>query len=392
MWLRLVTAAMVVVAVAVFTFPRLTTAIDRHLVRGRFNADADTNANTTAVATNITKNKSTKSTTLEILHRLASDTAVGVHPRDAFDTVIGSAFPSDPIRAAGINDPASGLGEAIEAARRLAVESNDADLANMFALLAHAQIDSVFIPAAIDDVALIVGVQQRMGHDMGAATAQATFTARFLTWAPVVVLAMMIMLSQQMRSTLLWTPTILTIGIGVALNRIGATWIDWLSRRAMRAPPEETVVLTGHLAVSLRAGHSVIDSIGRWRNLTPTGTAVADAIAAGETLSEALGLLPDTTAAARLAQSIRSTFRDGTPVITTVHQLVADVRHETQRHTEAQMRRLPAQLSLPLVLCVLPSFLLLTIAPIAFGSIARLAPVISPALSTTTFQHPGENP
>lgn len=390
--LRITIAMTISVAFMMFALPRVTTAIDRHLTRRRLKGQATSGASTDGADPGQRdapgRPRTARASVLETLHGLSGDIAVGVHPHDALTTVIDSTL--EPEVAASIlgAEPERTVAELIAMGRHAVDADRDPDIATMFDLLAHARVDSVFVPAAIDDIAGIIRVHQGLRHDLRAATTQATFTTRFLTWMPVAVLVMMTLASEQTRHGLFTVPVLVVLATGVALNRIGATWIAWLVGRVLRTRPDETVTLTAHLVVSLRAGRSVIESVSAWRGVTPSGDAVAASIMRGESLSHALTFLPDTAASARLAQSIHSTFRDGLAVINTIHHLLNDVRHELQRHGEIQLRRLPAQLSLPLVLCVLPSFLLLTIAPIALDSMARLGPALSPALSVLTQETP----
>ena len=60
----------------------------------------------------------------------------------------------------------------------------------------------------------------------------------------------------------------------------------------------------------------------------------------------------------------------GTPAATALQRLSDDLRLHRQRRAETRARRIPVRLLLPLVLCVLPSFALLTVAPL-FAGMAR---------------------
>ena len=62
--------------------------------------------------------------------------------------------------------------------------------------------------------------------------------------------------------------------------------------------------------------------------------------------------------------------RYGTPVAPALQRLSDDLRLHRQRRAETRARRIPVRLLLPLVLCVLPSFALLTVAPL-FAGMAR---------------------
>ena len=49
-----------------------------------------------------------------------------------------------------------------------------------------------------------------------------------------------------------------------------------------------------------------------------------------------------------------------------------DIRAERRRRAEAQARTLPVKLAFPLVMCTLPSFVLLAIVPALLGAVSTL--------------------
>jgi hypothetical protein len=109
--------------------------------------------------------------------------------------------------------------------------------------------------------------------------------------------------------------------------------------------------------------------------VSPTGNAVADLIGAGVPLEEAL--LPLATlypiTGMNLGHTIVEAERDGLPILETVMRLATDRRMERRRQIDTRIRQLPTRLSIPLVLCVLPSFLLLSVAPLVLASLNQLS-------------------
>ena len=55
-----------------------------------------------------------------------------------------------------------------------------------------------------------------------------------------------------------------------------------------------------------------------------------------------------------------------------LEQLSAEARRSRRRRDEADARRLPVRLSFPLVVCTLPSFVLLAIAPAVLAALSSL--------------------
>lgn len=64
--------------------------------------------------------------------------------------------------------------------------------------------------------------------------------------------------------------------------------------------------------------------------------------------------------------------RLGVPLESLLFQLSVNARAARRRSDEEAARRLPVRLSLPLVMCTLPSFVLLVIAPVVIGALSRL--------------------
>jgi tight adherence protein C len=94
----------------------------------------------------------------------------------------------------------------------------------------------------------------------------------------------------------------------------------------------------------------------------------------GEPLANALSALPRYLgpSAAGLAEVVGSASRYGTPLSQVLEQLSGEARSSRRRLDEAAARRLPVQLSFPLVICTLPSFVLLTIAPAVIAALSSL--------------------
>ena len=94
------------------------------------------------------------------------------------------------------------------------------------------------------------------------------------------------------------------------------------------------------------------------------GVGLADALAA---LPELLG-----TVATELADSIATADRYGLPLGPVLDRLAAEARSERRRRAEADARTLPVKLAFPLVVCTLPSFVLLAIVPAVVGAVSTL--------------------
>lgn len=73
-----------------------------------------------------------------------------------------------------------------------------------------------------------------------------------------------------------------------------------------------------------------------------------------------------------LVAALRSAAFDGVPLAPALERVAFDARLQRRRTAETAARRLPVQLLLPLVLCVLPAFGLLAIIPLVIVSVQSL--------------------
>jgi tight adherence protein C len=98
----------------------------------------------------------------------------------------------------------------------------------------------------------------------------------------------------------------------------------------------------------------------------------------GRRLADALDEVParlDGGEATRpLVAALLASERYGAPLIDRLERLAAEVRADRRRRAEEAARRVPVQLLFPLVLCVLPAFALLTVAPLIAGALSSLRP------------------
>lgn len=131
-----------------------------------------------------------------------------------------------------------------------------------------------------------------------------------------------------------------------------------LSIRAGYLPAQAIVEIVPHLPLSMRSSFAAVgDSI-------MDGTRFADAIGA---LSATLGPI-----AQPLVDSLSSADRYGLPLAPVLERLAFEARQQRRRDADAAARELPVRLAVPLVLCTLPSFVLLGVAPLLLGAISSL--------------------
>ena len=117
-------------------------------------------------------------------------------------------------------------------------------------------------------------------------------------------------------------------------------------------------------AVARRTRGALPDAINAAHRQVDAGRGRADA------LLDALTPLGETSAA--LAHALADHLRYGAPLGPALDRLTIEARLARRHAAEQAARRVPVRLLLPLVLCVLPAFGLLTVVPLLAGSFRSL--------------------
>jgi tight adherence protein C len=148
------------------------------------------------------------------------------------------------------------------------------------------------------------------------------------------------------------------------------------TQRAIEAAMPDAVEL---LVLCVRAGCSptqaVVELVARAPPpLRPAFAVVELRLHRGQGLADAVGALAEHAgpSGGAVARAIATADRDGLPMAPVLDRLAAESRATRRRLGEAAARRLPVRLTFPLVICTLPSFVLLAIAPAVLGALSTL--------------------
>lgn len=117
-------------------------------------------------------------------------------------------------------------------------------------------------------------------------------------------------------------------------------------------------------AVCEIAPGEVSAALGRAARAAAAGALLGDAI---EDCTRSLG-----PSVRPLVSALAASARYGVALVPSLERLAADARAEERRSGEADARKVPVKLLFPLVLCVLPGFALLTVAPLIAGGLEPL--------------------
>ncbi|MDQ3678991.1 MAG: type II secretion system F family protein [Actinomycetota bacterium] len=161
-----------------------------------------------------------------------------------------------------------------------------------------------------------------------------------------------------------------------ALPRVVARREEGRRLRRFEADLPETVDL---LAMAVGAGCNVrlaVDAAGR-RGTGPLAAElrrVTDEVDRGRRLADALDDLPSRAGGSTrpLTSALAGCERYGAPLVPTLERIADDVRRQRRRRAEEAARKVPVALLFPLVLCILPAFAMLTVAPLVAGALREL--------------------
>jgi tight adherence protein C len=151
------------------------------------------------------------------------------------------------------------------------------------------------------------------------------------------------------------------------------------SRRSQRALDRGFPDALEVFAVALQSGATPLQAMQLVAHHADDAIAAAfatagDRIESGQLLDDALEQLVVQLGprALVLVDTIRSSMRTGLPLAPMLERLADDARQHRRRHAEASARELPVRLSFPLVVCTLPAFVLVAIAPLVIGALSSL--------------------
>lgn len=113
-------------------------------------------------------------------------------------------------------------------------------------------------------------------------------------------------------------------------------------------------------------------------SVQPALRAVLADVDRGDRLGDALRTFPHLVAPAHeplasiVADQLVAAEVHGLALTPVLERLAADARDRRRRDLDASVRRLPVRLALPLVLCTLPSFVLVAVVPLLLAALSSL--------------------
>jgi tight adherence protein C len=220
-------------------------------------------------------------------------------------------------------------------------------------------------------------------REVRALSAQARASAVVIGIAPVAFLLVVAVADPTAIGFLVGSPAgLMCLGSGLGLDALGALW---MRRIVARAAVERDAVAAQQADVidlfvlALGAGLNLQLALAAVARRAPPAWAAAladvvDQVERGLRVGDALDALPLTLGepSRPIVRVLAGAERYGTPLLPALDRLAVDARHDRRRRAEEAARRVPVKLLFPLVLCVLPAFGLLTVAPLLAGALQAL--------------------
>ena len=232
-------------------------------------------------------------------------------------------------------------------------------------LLSHTIVHGNFVPQSLDQASRTLRDIRQSSRDIASATSQSQLSARLLTAFPLCVLTFGVLTSSSVRHGLTTPAVVFFLVLGGCINKAGWIWTKRLVRSVRKESHLDVFAIADHMCVSMYAGMSATQSLMAIPHSSALATSISSALSEGFSLSQ--GLEPLLTHpfefSRNFATLVLTAEMDGLPLLQSVQQLSMEARLERRSQTEALIRQLPTRLTLPLVLCFLPSFLLCSVAP-----------------------------
>lgn len=293
----------------------------------------------------------------QALRSLATVLRVGAHPRSAIAGWHRDA-PREMRPSLGRLGRRLRLGEETGRALECIGERDDSKMLAA-AVAFHARLGGD-VAATVEAIAARVEARRTATEDGRSSGAGMRLSARLVAALPLAFLPLLPL----QRAPLFDAAGIATLALGIALAAAGMVWIARLVPRAPDADPAGDAA--DLLAAALRGGVGLPQALDVVAEITPTLERAHRLSRLGLRWSEALRRSGE-EGPAWLGATIEVAQREGAPLAGALQEFAARRKVDRARTHRTGVLRAPVLMVLPLVLCVLPSFLLLAIVPFIRG-------------------------
>jgi tight adherence protein B len=216
------------------------------------------------------------------------------------------------------------------------------------------------VAATVESIAARVEARRAAMEDGRSSGAGMRLSARLVAALPLAFLPLVPL----QRAPLFDAVGLATLILGAALAGAGMAWIARLLPHVPGADPAADAA--DLLAAALRGGAGLPDALDVVAEISPALQRAHRLSRLGLPWSEALRRSGE-EGPAWLGETIDVARREGAPLADALEEFAARRRVDRSRAHRTRVLRAPVLMVLPLVLCVLPSFLLLAIVPFIRG-------------------------
>ena len=231
---------------------------------------------------------------------------------------------------------------------------------------------------AVEAAARTLRVTATITAESRTAVAHTKASINVLTWVPLVLATWLIARDERARAFFVSTAGFACLLIGVSLHWVGRRWVQRLAVSASRVD-SDVPDFVDVISVYLRSGQPPALAFLHASNTAPgtIGVAareVAERIHNGERFVDVLTSSRSEFGlhAQPMIDALIDTERDGLAPRELFDRLATDAHAQRRRDADMRIRVLPVRLTLPLVGCILPAYVLLAVIPLLASQLSSV--------------------
>ena len=231
---------------------------------------------------------------------------------------------------------------------------------------------------AVEAAARTLRVTATITAESRTAVAHTKASINVLTWVPLVLATWLIARDERARAFFVSTAGIACLLIGVSLHWVGRRWVQRLTVSAARVD-SDVPDFVDVVSVYLRSGQPPALAFLHASDTAPgtVGVAareVAERVHNGERFVDVLTSSRSAFGlhAQPMIDALIDTERDGLAPRELFDRLATDAHAQRRRDADMRIRALPVRLTLPLVGCILPAYILLAVVPLLASQLSSV--------------------
>ena len=231
---------------------------------------------------------------------------------------------------------------------------------------------------AVEAAARTLRVTAAITAESQTAVAHTKASINVLTWVPLVLATWLIARDERARAFFVSTAGIACLLIGVSLHWVGRRWLQRLAVSAARVD-SDVPDFVDVVSVYLRSGQPPALAFLHASDTAPgtVGVAareVAERVHNGERFVDVLTSSRSAFGlhAQPMIDALIDTERDGLAPRELFDRLATDAHAQRRRDADMRIRVLPVRLTLPLVGCILPAYVLLAVVPLLASQLSSV--------------------